>query len=510
MLKSARRRTKRWEELNAEVRVSKRSQVKYFSFYANYPSFIRIIFKKEFYNSFNEVLYIGDANISDLQRYSRIARYWGRKVYEATEIIFSEIVRDVKEKIVLDPFGGAGCIILEALRRGARGIYIDINPYAYLIARVTTEWFNTEKLLRKAEVVFSRKRLAYRGSNGSIRYIERDKLYTITVNGVRKKVKYYEWRDDECWAVTIDGKKVRASDFTEGEPYYSPPYYMFWYPWGEPFDKKRNYDWLHEFFTNRNLIILTNIWQDIRPLKTVSRKDTREHRAMALAFLSILYMASKMARPRAGSWGVNSYWVPRLHVEYNPYDLLRRRLNKLLRLRPTLPHPVKTTGSIYGLSKVLRGYLDVAILHGDSKEILKYIPPGSIDYIVTDPPHTDEIQYLELSFFMNAWLKADPYSWMLGEVVVNRRQRKDFNSYIEMLVSTYKLAYDVLKPHGKMLLIYHEENQQKLEEMKRAVEKAGFSLEEEVKGLMKYQRNIGYRNIARGRQFRILVCSKKI
>ena len=272
------------------------------------------------------MLYIGDANISDLQRYSRIARYWGRKVYEATEIIFSEIVRDVKEKIVLDPFGGAGCIILEALRRGARGIYIDINPYAYLIARVTTEWFNTEKLLRKAEVVFSRKRLAYRGSNGSIKYIERDKLYTITVNGVRKKVKYYEWRDDECWAVTIDGKKVRASDFTGGEPYYSPPYYMFWYPWGEPFDKKRNYDWLHEFFTNRNLIILTNIWQDIRPLKTVSRKDTREHRAMALAFLSILYMASKMARPRAGSWGVNSYWVPRLHVEYNPYDLLRRRL----------------------------------------------------------------------------------------------------------------------------------------------------------------------------------------
>ena len=389
-----------------------------------------------------------------------------------------------------------------------RDRYIDINPYAYLIARVTIEWFNTKKLLRKAEAVFSRKKLVYRGSNGLIKYIERDKLYTVTVNGVRKRVKYYEWRGNECWAVTINGEKVRASDFTEGEPYYSPPYYMLWYPWGEPFDKKRNYDWLHEFFTNRNLIILTNIWRDIGPLKTISGRDTREHRAMALAFLSTLFMASKMARLGAGSWGVNSYWVPRLHVEYNPYDLLRRRLNKLLRMQPPLPRPVKTAGGVYGISKVLKGRLDVAILHGDSKKILRYIPSNSVDYIVTDPPHADEIQYLELSFFMNAWLKADPYSWMLGEVIVNRRQRKDFNSYIKMLIDTYKLAHDVLKPHGKMLLIYHEENQERLEAMKKAVEKAGFSLKEEVRGLMRYQRNIGNRDTARGRQFRILICSK--
>lgn len=447
-------------------------------------------------------------NMNTLLRYSKIARYWGRKVHETAEIVFSEIIRDVKEKIVLDPFGGAGCIILEALRRGARGIYIDINPYAYLITRVAIEWFNSEKLRRKAESVFSRKRIAYRGLNGSIKYIERDKLYTVAVNGVKKRVKYYEWRDDECWAVTFDGEKVRASDFTEGEPYYPLPYYKLWYPWGKPFDKKRNYDWLHEFFTNRNLIILTNIWQDIGPLKAVSRKYTREHRALALAFLSTLYMASKMARLRAGSWGVNSYWVPRLHIEYNPYDLLRRRLNRLLRMQPLLPHSIKTAVSIHSISKVLKGHFDAVILRGDSKKILKYIPSSSIDYIVTDPPHADEVQYLELSFFMNAWLKADPYSWMLGEVIVNRGQNKDFNRYIEMLINTYKLAYDLLKPHGKMLLIYHEENQQRLKEMKKAVEKAGFSFEREVRGLMKYQRNVGYRNTTTGRQFRILVCSK--
>jgi len=446
--------------------------------------------------------------MGSLQQYSRITRYWGRKVHEAVRIIFSEIIENVKDKIVLDPFGGAGTIVLEALRRGARGIYIDINPYAYLIARVITEWFNSEKLHLKAEAVFSRRRLVYKGFNGSRKYIERDKLYMVLVNGVKKRVKYYEWKGDECWAVTIDGEKVKASDFMEGEPYYPPPHYMLWYPWGEPFDKKRNYDWLHNFYTNRNLIILTNIWQDIGPLRIASRRDTREHRAMALAFLSILYMASKMARLRAGSWGVNSYWVPYQHVEYNPYDLLRRRLNKFLRMQPPLSYPPRITGNVRSISKVLKGRLNAAILHGDSKKVLMHIPSNSIDYIVTDPPHADEIQYLELSFFMNAWLKEDPYLWMIDEIVVNKRQYKDFKSYIGMLVDTYKLAYDALKPHGKMVLIYHEENQQRLREMKRSVEKAGFSLEKEINGLMKHQRNIGHRNIVKGRQFQILVCSK--
>jgi len=59
-----------------------------------------------------------------------------------------------------------------------------------------------------------------------------------------------------------------------------------------------------------------------------------------------------------------------------------------------------------------------------------------------------------------------------------------------------------------MVLIYHEESQQRLKEMKKAVEKAGFSLEREVEGLMKHQRNIGSRYVVKGRQFQILVCSK--
>ncbi|MCS7386512.1 MAG: hypothetical protein NDF55_07260 [archaeon GB-1867-005] len=454
------------------------------------------------------MLSISGANVRVMQKYSKIARYWGRKIYEATKVIFLNITGNIEGKVILDPFGGAGCIVLEALRYGARTIYIDINPYAYLIARVMLDWFDYEKLRLKAEKVLSRKKIIYQGLDGSTKYIGADELYTIEVQGVKKRVKYYEWIDDECCAVTFDGEKIRTSDFTEGEPYYQPPKYKLWYPWGEPFDKKRNYDWLHEFFTNRNLIILTNIWHDIRPPKTISGKDTREHRAMTLIFLSILYMASKMARRGAGSWGVNSYWVPRIHVEYNPYDLLRRKLKRILKMSPPLQYQAKTSGSIHSIPRVIRGKLHAAILHGDCTKILKHISPNSIDYVVTDPPHADEVQYLELSFFMNAWLRSNPYSWAIDEVIVNRRKHKDFNTYIRMLTSAYKLIHNVLKPRGKMILIYHEESEQKLKEMIKAAEKAGFSLEKKLSGEMKYQRNIGDRNTLRGKIYWILVYSK--
>jgi len=419
--------------------------------------------------------------------------------------IFPQIIKSVKGKTVLDPFGGAGCIIYEALRRGARGIYIDINPYAYLIARVTLEWFNNEELRNISKRILSRKRLAYKGSNGLLKFISRETLYTVTIRGIKKRVRYYEWNGNTCWAITVDGERIEASDFTEGEPYHFVPKYMLWYPWREPFYKRRNYNWLHEFFTNRNLIILTNIWHDIRRPKSILR-DTREHRALVLAFLSTLYMSSKMARRGAGSWGINSYWVPKSHVEYNPYELLERKINRLLSMKPPLNREIRITGSISCIREVLKGRYDAALIHGDSRRVLGRIPQKSIDLVITDPPHADEIQYFELSFFMNAWIEENPYSWALNEIVVNPKQYKDFNKYLEMLVNTYKLLYEVLKPDGKMIVIHHEEDSWRLRNMVKAIEEAGFTIDKEFFINMKQQRNIGDRDITKGRELQIVVC----
>ena len=151
-------------------------------------------------------------------RYARVARYWGRKVYGAAQYVFSHVIPDVYKRVVLDPFGGAGSIAIEALKRGARVVYIDLNPYAYLITRVLIEWFDTDKLRRLVEDVLSRKRLVYKDSRGLKRFIDRDKLYSVEVNGSRKRVEYYLWDGDRCLAATVDGEYVECSDF-DGKPY---------------------------------------------------------------------------------------------------------------------------------------------------------------------------------------------------------------------------------------------------------------------------------------------------
>jgi DNA modification methylase len=48
---------------------------------------------------------------------------------------------------VLDPFCGSGTVLLEALLANRRGIGVDINPLATLIAQVKTTSFDTETLL---------------------------------------------------------------------------------------------------------------------------------------------------------------------------------------------------------------------------------------------------------------------------------------------------------------------------------------------------------------------------
>ena len=48
------------------------------------------------------------------------------------------------------------------------------------------------------------------------------------------------------------------------------------------------------------------------------------------------------------------------------------------------------------------------------------VPSNSIDYIFTDPPYADAVQYGELNFVWESWLGGTP-DWHSDEIVVNRR-----------------------------------------------------------------------------------------
>ncbi|ADX82778.1 DNA adenine methylase [Saccharolobus islandicus] len=183
-----------------------------------------------------------------------LMRYWGRKPLKLIDEIMSDI-----DGTVIDPFGGAGTIVLSALKHGNKGVYLDINPYAWLVAFVNIVEINAEEFMRRGEEVLE------------------------NLTEVRKRT----LRND----------------------------YLY-YPNGKPFWKERNVERVSQFFSPNNFRKLYSI------LRAIDNGKTSPEVKIALygAFCSSLFKASKMKRENAGSWGVPSYWIPERHKEVDAVE----------------------------------------------------------------------------------------------------------------------------------------------------------------------------------------------
>ncbi|MGP8239331.1 MAG: hypothetical protein ACLQVW_28500 [Limisphaerales bacterium] len=89
---------------------------------------------------------------------------------------------------------------------------------------------------------------------------------------------------------------------------------------------------------------------------------------------------------------------------------------------------------------------------------MKKMPEDCVDYLFTDPPYDASIQYGELSYLWNAWLKEDfRYTERIiaHEVVRNERQKKPFDVYYALLSSSFEGFYKVLRPEACLTLTFH-------------------------------------------------------
>ena len=170
-----------------------------------------------------------------------------------------------------------------------------------------------------------------------------------------------------------------------------------------------------------------------------------------------------------GSWVVG-YWCPAQHFEINAWNCYATKANKLLKAigEVGVSKPVK-------ISPILNNFLDsketVYLQQGDSEQLLKDIPTGSIKVILTDPPHGDRIPYLELSEMWNSIIGLDSnYEHEL--VVSNAKERgKDIRSYNEKLSSIFYQCARVLKKNGFMAILFNARSEcywQSLRELEAA------------------------------------------
>jgi len=251
------------------------------------------------------------------------------------------------------------------------------------------------------------------------------------------------------------------------------------------FLKKRNFERVSEFFSPENRKKLRAILASIDSVEASPRTKL----ALYLAFCVSLFPASYMKRCGAGSWGVPSYWAPEKRCPEDALEALEKAIKRF--------HTFFKTRKFYSVCYTLTCDADARILLHNALTI-RYRSDWTL---VTDPPHADEIQYAELSYFYWAWLKTSrfpqlfkgltgktPRLYMSREVIVNERRGKTLDSYLNDL-EIFMRRTAALR---KKVLILHEEDKRALEKLIELAKKVWNNIEVDVVE-MEGQRSIGPR-----------------
>lgn len=215
-------------------------------------------------------------------------------------------------------------------------------------------------------------------------------------------------------------------------PYWTPPHRMMnvasdTEPWG---DKWRagtsNFRTVAELFTKRNLWALAAVRNNVK----------QDH--LMLAFSSIVLNSSRLYRNRADGGGgpTGTFYLPQNSREISVMPQLEAKVDEYLK------------------SNVPLKCVDV-MLSTQSATDMSQIVDESVDYVFTDPPYADKVQYGELNFIWEAWLGFDT-RWHDQEVIVNETRGKTDADWANRIQKALSECYRVLKPGRWLSLCYHD------------------------------------------------------
>ena len=162
--------------------------------------------------------------------------------------------------------------------------------------------------------------------------------------------------------------------------------------------------------------------------------------------------------------------------------------SKLNRERPG-GLPSKLTGTLYISSLIreidvisfierkIQKYVDIQYKKGKSivsvnSATASILPENSCDYIFTDPPFGDNLNYSELSFIWEAWLKTITNN--KTEAIVNPSQGKGVIEYQQLMTEAFIRYFKALKPNRWMTVEFHNSKNAVWNSIQESLQKAGF------------------------------------
>ena len=213
-------------------------------------------------------------------------------------------------------------------------------------------------------------------------------------------------------------------------------------------------------YTKRALLAYSHLWE-------VKHSSKRFENFFKFCLTSVNNYISRKQGYFGGGGGVSgTLFVPSIHLERNVFSVLRRKILQLEKL--SIPTHLSA-----GIST-------------QSVENLKNLPDNSVDYIFTDPPFGESLQYAELNMFVEAWLKVKTNK--LNDCVLNYVHGKDIAFYTNTMIEVFKTYSRILKPNRWITIEFHNSQNAVWSAIQQAIETSGFIVAD-VKVLNKKQRS---------------------
>ena len=289
-----------------------------------------------------------------------------------------------------------------------------------------------------------------------------DKIYDSLLKKEIKKAKEVPVLINYTLAKNKFEKKPDAYDLKLIDQLNSYPI-PYWYPLKEIPDghnteqpkKSHAINYLHQFYSHRQIVFLARVFE-------LLSKSGKNKNYLCYTFEQAILGMAKINRYAPTHFSqVNRYLSGTLYVSSlrSETSLVYIMENKIKRLRSVL-------------TLVKDSFDNKTITSTQSATDLNNIPDNSVDYIFTDPPFGDSVNYLELNFLWESWLKVLANNE--NEVIINKSQHKSLTEFRNLILNSFKNSFKKLKPNRWITLVFHNSKAEVWNVIQKSLVEAGF------------------------------------
>ena len=232
--------------------------------------------------------------------------------------------------------------------------------------------------------------------------------------------------------------------------------------WGEMYRAgyHKGVSHVHHFYSPRNLLAISVLFHEARKIPTKYRAAIQlaisSYNVANSTLMTRFVFKEGNKNPVNTSAQPGALYIPHCQVEKNVFVGVRRKFNTILR-------------AINEISK-WNPDVDVRSLPAQNNRI----KTNSIDYIFTDPPFGENIQYSELNFLSEAWMGF--FTRHRYETIISKHQNKSVDDYESLLTLAFRENYRVLKPGKFMTVVFHNTRKAVWNALRRAILQSGFRI----------------------------------